>query len=80
MRKGDWILTFTGRRFYPLDPRPEDVCLEDIAHALSLICRYNGHSRFFYSVAEHFPEKIRPWPPEVAKNMFLERAEVLGIK
>lgn len=52
-RKGDWIQTFSGKKFYPLDPRPEDICFEDIAHALALICRYNGHSREFYSVAEH---------------------------
>nr|WP_246422957.1 phosphohydrolase [Mycoplana azooxidifex] len=36
-----------------LDPRPEDVCIEDIAHALSLLCRYAGHCTTFYSVAEH---------------------------
>ncbi len=52
-RKGDWQQTFTGRQFWPLDPRPEDVCLEDIAHALSLQCRFAGHCRTFYSVAEH---------------------------
>lgn len=49
----DWIQTFTGRKFWPLDPRVEDVCLEDIAHALSNACRFNGHTRCFYSVAEH---------------------------
>lgn len=48
-----WILTFTGRRFWPLDPRPEDVALEDIAHALSMKCRYSGHCTKFYSVAQH---------------------------
>jgi uncharacterized protein len=48
-----WIQTFTGRQFRPLNPRPEDVCIEDIAHSLSLQCRFNGHSRDFYSVAEH---------------------------
>ncbi|MCO5071119.1 MAG: phosphohydrolase [Rhizobiaceae bacterium] len=52
-RAGDWIQTFTGRRFWPLDPRPEDICVEDIAHALSLQCRYGGHCLSFYSVAEH---------------------------
>ena len=52
-RNGDWIQTYTGKKFYPLDPRPEDICIEDIAHALSLTCRYNGHSKVFYSVAEH---------------------------
>jgi len=49
----DWIQTFSGRRFWPLDPKPEDVCIEDIAHSLSMLCRYNGHCRSFYSVAEH---------------------------
>lgn len=52
-RRGDWMLTFTGRRFWPLDPRPVEIAIEDIAHALSMICRYNGHTRRFYSVAEH---------------------------
>ena len=53
MNRGDWIQTYTGKKFYPLDPRPEDVCIEDIAHALANTCRYNGHSKVFYSVAEH---------------------------
>lgn len=52
-RIGQWTQTFSGRMFWPLDPRPEEVAIEDIAHALSMICRYNGHSRFFYSVAQH---------------------------
>ena len=51
--RGAWITTFTGRRFYVLDPRAEDVCIEDIAHSLSLQCRFNGHTRSFYSVAQH---------------------------
>jgi 5'-deoxynucleotidase YfbR-like HD superfamily hydrolase len=50
---GDWIRTYSGRRFYPLAPRPQDVCIEDIAHALSMLCRYTGHVQRFYSVAEH---------------------------
>jgi len=52
-RKGDWIETFTGKQFYVLDPRPEDICIEDIAHSLSQQCRYNGHCKAFYSVAQH---------------------------
>lgn len=52
-RKGDWIQTFTGRQFWPLDPRPEDIDLEDVAHALSNLCRFTGHCREFYSVGEH---------------------------
>lgn len=52
-RKGDWIQTFTGRQFWPLDPRPEEIFIEDIAHALALQCRYGGHSEYHYSVAQH---------------------------
>lgn len=53
MRIGDYIGTYTGKQFWPLDPHPEDICIEDIAHALSNICRFNGHTKRFYSVAEH---------------------------
>ena len=52
-RIGDWIQTFSGRKFWPIDPRAEDICIEDIAHALSLLCRFAGHCRLFYSVAQH---------------------------
>lgn len=51
-RIGDWAQTWSGRRFYPQDPRPEDIAIVDIAHALGNMARYNGHCRF-YSVAEH---------------------------
>jgi len=52
-RIGDWMQTFTGRQFWPLDPRPDEIFIEDIAHALSMQCRYAGHCLRFYSVAEH---------------------------
>lgn len=52
-RKGDWMQTAHGRQFWPLDPRVEEIHLDDIAHALSMQCRYGGHSLRFYSVAEH---------------------------
>ena len=47
------MITYTGRRFWPLSPRPEDVSFLDIAHGLSNLCRYGGHTHCFYSVAEH---------------------------
>ena len=53
MRKGNWIQTFMGIKFYPLDPHPEEILIQDIAHALSLSCRFSGHTREFYSVAQH---------------------------
>jgi 5'-deoxynucleotidase YfbR-like HD superfamily hydrolase len=37
----------------PVDPRPEDIHIGDIAHALSNLCRFAGHAHTFYSVAEH---------------------------
>lgn len=48
-----WIATATGAEFDVLDPDPANVRLHDIAHALSRQCRYAGHCRQFYSVAEH---------------------------
>ena len=49
----DYITTFSGIHFAPLAPRQEDIHIEDIAHALSLMTRANGHFREFYSVAQH---------------------------
>jgi hypothetical protein len=51
--RGDWMQTFSGQRFYPNDPSAAEIVPEDIAHALSLLCRYGGHVDRFYSVAEH---------------------------
>lgn len=47
------IVTFSGLLVCPFELRPEDVLIEDIAHALSNICRYTGHTSDFYSVAQH---------------------------
>lgn len=63
-RKGDWMQTATGVAFWPIDPRPEEVHIEDIAHALSLICRYGGHCQTFYSVAQHSILVSRALAPE----------------
>jgi uncharacterized protein len=52
-RQGFSMLTATGRTFWPCDPRPDEVAIEDIAHSLSLQCRWNGHTKTFYSVAQH---------------------------
>lgn len=48
-----WIQTYTGKSVDLLDPSPGTICIEDIAHALSRICRYKGHTEKHYSVAEH---------------------------
>lgn len=52
-RDGEFFFTYTGVQFWPLDPRIEDINIEDIAHGLAHTCRWGGHSREFYSVAQH---------------------------
>ena len=47
------ILLHSGVLFDVFNPKKEDIKIEDIAHALSNICRYGGHSPKFYSVAQH---------------------------
>lgn len=56
VRIGDWMATATGGCVWPLDPRPEDVNIEDIAYSLARQCRFAGHMRpevWHYSVAQH---------------------------
>lgn len=72
--RGDWMQTFTGRQFFPLSPRAEDVDPQDIAHALSLLCRYGGHVDRFYSVAEHCVLMSRAVPAEFALEALLHDA------
>jgi len=47
------IVTYTGKIFDLLEPTPEMVCIADIAHSLAYQCRYTGHTKDFYSVAQH---------------------------
>lgn len=49
----NYITTYTGKHFEPSNPDPEMIRIEDIAHALSLICRGNGHVKTFWSVGQH---------------------------
>lgn len=49
----NYITTYTGKHFKPEDPDPDMIRIEDIAHALSLICRGNGHVKTFWSVGQH---------------------------
>lgn len=48
-----WVGTLSGHKFNILMPRPQDIYLEDIACSLSRQARFNGHTRFFYSVGQH---------------------------
>jgi uncharacterized protein len=48
-----WIQTFTNKAFDFSDISANEIDIRDIAHSLSMQCRYNGHTNKFYSVAEH---------------------------
>lgn len=48
-----WIQTHHGHRFEYQNTDPRHFFIGDIAHSLSLLCRFNGHTKKFYSVAEH---------------------------
>lgn len=50
---GRLIRTYSGHYFDVFDPNPDHIEIEDIAHSLSLLCRFAGHIKSFYSVAEH---------------------------
>lgn len=52
-RLGPSMVLVSGRRAYPVFPKVSDIHVEDIAHALSMLCRYGGHVPQFYSVAQH---------------------------
>lgn len=49
----DCIRTFSGKYINVFNPTMEMICIEDIAHALSMQCRFGGHLPQFYSVAQH---------------------------
>lgn len=48
-----YITTYTKIHFTPADPKIEEIYIQDIAHALSMMTRANGHFPEFYSVAQH---------------------------
>ena len=87
-RQGDWLQTATGIQFWPLDPRPEEVNVVDIAIALSNQCRFGGHlgkwvsikpghDRFIpqlYSVAQHSVLVALNLPPAFQKQGLLHDA------
>lgn len=69
-----WKQTYTGAPFYPLEPERLDVRIVDIAHALSLINRFDGATIEAYSVAQHCVLVSEIVPPEMALQGLLHDA------
>lgn len=75
--RGPWTQTYSGRQFFYLDPRPEDISLVDIAAALSKLNRFTGHTMRFYSVAQHsihVAENLREYGEEVVRHGLMHDA------
>lgn len=73
-RVGDWMQTASGRQFWPLDPRADEIHIEDVAHSLAHLCRYNGHCAFLYTVAQHSVYVSHQVPAEHALTGLLHDA------
>jgi len=72
----DWMSLASGQKFYPLEPKKTLYTIDDIAHSLSLQCRFNGHTKRFYSVAEHSIHIAR-WLQREGHNRFVVRTGLL---
>lgn len=70
-----WVVTLSGQRFNILNPHPKDIRLEDIACSLARQARFNGHTRFFYSVGQHscLGAQVSP-TKDIAKQMLFHDA------
>ena len=61
-----YIRSVSGKKLWPLSPKVADVSVSDIAHALGYKCRFTGHTKFFYSVAQHSVYVSQMVPREIA--------------
>ena len=72
--KGFYIRTFTGKKFYWDNVEANDIDIHDIAHALANNCRWTGHVRKFYSVAQHCLYASFETPPGLELSALLHDA------
>src|SRR5271170_7300011 len=72
--KRAWIQTYTGGVFHILDPQQNEIYIKDIAHALAMQCRFTGHVRKFYSIAEHCVLGSHIVPKKLALQFLLHDA------
>jgi 5'-deoxynucleotidase YfbR-like HD superfamily hydrolase len=73
-----FILTYTGKVFPYDDVSPDNIDIRDIAHSLSHLCRYTGHTTMFYSIAQHsllVSEKMPGGPEEKLVGLLHDAAE-----
>ncbi len=73
-----FILTYTGKKFPYSDVTTDCIDIRDIAHSLSQLCRYTGHTNLFYSVAQHsllVSEKMPGGPAEKLVGLLHDGAE-----
>lgn len=75
MERENWMQTASGLAIDPLDPRPHQIKFVDIASALSKLCRFNGHCREFYSVAQHSVIVSRHCPTKPLAGLLHDMAE-----
>jgi hypothetical protein len=69
-----WIQTYSGGVLHILDPRQNEIRATDIGHSLAMQCRFTGHVRRFYSVAEHCVLGSRAIEPQFALDFLMHDA------
>lgn len=69
------MVTYTGQFINLFDIDPEKIVLEDIAHGLAYNCRWNGHTKDFYSIAEHCIQASDKAPDEIKLLTLFHDAE-----
>lgn len=72
--KAGKIKTYSGVEIDLKNPKPDDIKIHDIAHALSNVCRFGGHTKEFYSVALHSVLVTKISPIDIAKEALLHDA------